>query len=309
MGRKLQQTWPDERGILLTLATLPVGLWPLYDLIIPLSGTQERLDWVSAQAVLVPTWVIVHRDHAELANLSCRNFLLDYMDHNTLQARQCVSRIRSVEQVAGVTSAAGLAYGGTARRPKLAAALIEQRASMISLIRSGLSDEASARTLADAADLLGVYGGESDFTWLAERADGVSGKPVTMMQLAERISTLPASDPLEIDQIASQMVAQAIPLMRTQHELDAYDRLPAALQTARNQELIRAAARRIITGEMEYLITSEDDPQLLRSLAAEADERAAWHGIRGFEITAMLDLIRDRAEDLEAHHDGTLDGS
>ena len=307
-GASFNKLGQDEKDVLLTLATLPAGSWPFYDLVLPLSGTEETLDWVSAESVLIPTWMFLHRDHAELASLSCRNYLLDYMDHNMLHARRCAERVRSVKQVAGLTAAAGLPHGGTARRPKLARALREHRGDLVSLVRSGLPDQASPRMLADATDLLSVYGSESDFTWLAERADTVTGPPVAMFQLAERVAVLSAPDVSERDLLASRIVARAIALVRTEHELDAFEALSAELRASGNQPLIRARAREIIAAELEYLITSENDPQLLRSLAAEAGERAAWYAIPDSEITPLLDRIRDRAEDLEWSPDDASPG-
>jgi hypothetical protein len=289
----------NEKDVLLTLATLPAGPWPFYELVLPLSGIADALDWVSAEGVLVPTWMVLHRDHAELASLSCRNYLLDYIDHNMLHARRYAERVQSAEQVVGLTAAAGLSHGGTARRPKLARALQERREDLVSLVRSGLPDDASPRLLADAADLLAVYGSESDFSWLAERANAVTGPPVAMFRLAERVAVLPAPDVSERDLLASRTVARAIALVRTKHELDAYESLPTDLGTPGGRLLIRALARGIIAADLEHLVTTEDDPQLLRSLAAEAAERAEWYGIPDSEITPLLDRVRDHAEDLE----------
>jgi hypothetical protein len=290
----------NEKDVLLTLAALPVGPWPFYDLVLPLSGIQDTLDWASAESVLIPTWMVLHRDIAELANQSCRNYLLDYIDHNTLHARRCAERVRSAQQVAGLTAASGLSRGGTAIRPKLARALREHREDLASLVRSGLPDDASPRLLADAADLLAVYGTESDFAWLAERTDAATGPPIAVFRLAERVAEMPAPDVSERDLLASRTVARAIALVRTEHELDAYEALPTKLRTLGNQPLIQARAQGIIAAELEYLIASEDDPRLLRSLAAEAAERAAWYGIPDSEIIPLLDRVRDRAEDLDA---------
>lgn len=300
-GASFEKLGQNEKDILLTLATLPARRWPLYDLVLPLSGASRTLDWKSTERVLVPTWLVLHRDHAELAGASCRAYLLDHFDHNTLHARRCVERVQCAEQVAGLSAASGVSRGGTARRPNLAQALKGRRSEFAALVRSETSGTASPRELADAAELLAVYGAQDDFVWLASRTDAVTGSPASMFRLAERVAVMHADDVLEPDMVAVALrtVARALSLTQTEHELDVYAALPAVLRTPENQALASAQARGIITTELEYVLTVEEDPLVVRSVATDAAERAAWYGVPASDITPLLDRATDRAEDLK----------
>lgn len=300
-GASFAKLGQGEKDILLTMATLPARPWPFYDLVLPLSGADDTLDWKSAERVLVPTWLILHRDHAALASASCRAYLLEHIDHNTLHARRCVERMRSAVQVAGLSAASGVSRGGTARRPKLARALKERRSELTALVRSEIPGSASPHELAEAAELLTVYGAAADFVWLASRADASTGSPAAMFRLADRVAAMQTDEVPEPDMVAvaRRAVARALPLTQTEHELDVYAALPTVLRTPENQALASARARGIIVGELEHVLTTEGDPRVIRSIAAEAAERAAWYGVPVSDITPLLDSARDRAEDLE----------
>jgi hypothetical protein len=212
-----------------------------------------------------------------------------------------VERVRSAVQVAGLSAASGVLHGGTARLPKIARALKERRSELTALVRSEIPGRASPQELADAAELLTVYGSAADLVWLASRADAVTGSPAAMFRLADRVAAMQTDDVPEPNMVAvaRRAVARAIPLTRTEHELDVYAALPAVLRTPENQALTSARARVIITDELEHMLTTEEDPLVIRSIAAEAAERAAWYGVLASDITPLLDRARDRAEDLE----------
>lgn len=122
-----------------------------------------------------------------------------------------------------------------------------------------------------------------------------------MFRLAERVAATQTDDVPEPDMVAvaRRAAARAVPLTRTEYELDVYATLPAVLRTPEIQALTSMRARGIITAELEHVLTVEEDPRVVRSIAAEAAERAVWYGVPASDITPLLDRARDRAEDLE----------
>jgi hypothetical protein len=143
-------------------------------------------------------------------------------------------------------------------------ALRGRRAEFAALIRLSVADDSSPWELRDAADLLAVYGSDEDLRWLTERS--------------------------------RQAVLDAIPLLRTSHDLDRYESLSSSLRSPSALAAARERAREIIAVELDYLLHTGTDPEVMRVLAAEAAARAAWYGISSdIDITPLM----DRAEDLE----------
>ena len=308
-----------HQRVLLALATLPPRPWPL-ELVLRLAGADDTVAWKPARKVLVPTWLTQRRDGVELANPSCREYLLDYLDDPVAAAR-CVARVRLAEQAGALTRAAGLLGGSGVSsvagigRPELAAALRARSAEFAALIRFSVADDSSPWELRDAAELLAVYGSDSDFGWLAERVAAVAasvdldsdgdfdgdfgGEATAVFDLAAVLANLPSASRHE--QVARQAVLNAIPAMKTTHDLDAYETLSSSLRTPSASAAARERAREIIAGELDYLLRTGTDPEVMRTLAAEATARAAWYGISSdIDVTPLL----DRAEDLEWERHG-----
>jgi hypothetical protein len=295
-----------HQRVLLALAALPPRPWPL-ELVLRLAGADDTVAWKPARKVLVPTWLTEWRDGVGLANPSCREYLLDYLDDPVAAAR-CVARVRLAEQVAALTRAAGLPGASTraVMRPELAVALRGRRAEFAALIRLSVADGSSPWALRDAADLLAVYGADEDFDWLAERVAAVAasvdldsdgdfdGEATAVFDLVAVLANLPSASRHE--QVARQAVRNAIPAMKTTQDLDTYEALRPSLRTPSAPAAARGRAREIIAGELDYLLHAGTDPEVMRALAAEAAARAAWYGISAdIDVTPLL----DRAEDLE----------
>jgi hypothetical protein len=49
-----------------------------------------------------------------------------------------------------------------------------------------------------------------------------------------------------------------------------------------------ATSGEIITAEHEHVLTVEEDPRVVRSIAAEAAERAAWYGVPASDAAVRL---------------------
>lgn len=305
-----------DRGsqrILLALATLPFRPWPLDDVLrLAGIGDDAALAWRSARHVLSPTWLSVRRDHVELASQSGHGYLLDRLDDPPVAARW-VARIQTVDQVRALTKACGL-LSGTVTRPELAAALRERRSALAALIWSALDegdsafgDYTSAWAVRDAADCLAVYGSDEDFEGLAELVSAVAdavalgfeGEASAVFALAARLADLPAGPGYEESphaDVARRAVLDAVREMRTAHDLDAYEALPRRLRTEEIASLARERAQEIIAAGLDDLVHTGQDPEVIRSLVAEASARARWYGITNLDVTPLL----DRAEDLEA---------
>jgi hypothetical protein len=317
-----QKLPPLSRQILLVMATLPGGAWPLR-LIQSLVATDDLMGWPSALQSLESTWIGISGQRADrhiaFANPSCRDYVLTLLDDAPV-AENAVEHVSSLDQVASLTRSAGLLPDITSpmhrtgtQRPELAHALMSRREQLMELTRGRADADRPGAQLADSVQLLreaaamvAVYGTESDTDWLMghiqslvesveyESAVRLSGA----FLLAEALAGLQSRDPGQRDVLAGKLVMGAIRGMQSSRDLDAYEALPQDLKTPAVEEAARESARRVLAEESSHLLHNVEDADWIRVGAAEIDQRAAW-----YQLNVNIGPLLDKASELEALED------
>ena len=301
---------PTGQQLLLSLATLPARPWPL-DTVRLLSGSTGSLDWKPMLRVLEPTWLRITGNpterHAALASPSGRDYLLGLLDDSAV-AEELLERIKLLDQIVALSRSAGLLAGTptSVQRPELGHALMSRRDYLTEHIRGFVDAEIrppriQIKVLNDAAALFGTFGRAAETDWLIDRIARLIGgdterlEPAGLFLLAQRLVLLAADAPQRLAALAEHLVLMGIGVADTTRDLDAYEALPEELQTAPTQEAARRFANEAIAAELDYLLRAADDPDAIRTTAADLEYRANWYGI-DIDIGPLL----DRAEDLAA---------
>ena len=119
--------------------------------------------------------------------------------------------------------------------------------------------------------------------------------PRNTFMLAESLMRLATETPERRDALAEELVMNAVSVIQTSRELDAYEMLPHDLWTPGIREAARQRACEVLGDETDHLLRNVDDPDVIRVGAADIEQRA-----QSYRLDLNIGPLLDRANDLRA---------